>query len=95
LTTDQGACGPGFDAAGKATASLVLKGSDVQFAPSDGVLVLPGQVNASGHVVASLNAMGADHKPFPQAFEGDQTGDVITGRFATPRCRASVVLTRR
>jgi hypothetical protein len=95
LTTEQGACGPGFDAAGQARASLVVKGSDVQFAPSDGVVVLPGHVNDAGHVVASTNAMGADRKPFPQVFEGDHTGDRITGRFATPRCRATVVLTRQ
>ncbi len=95
LTTEQGACGPGFDAAGQAHASLVVKGSDVQFAPSDGVVVLPGHADPSGHVVASSHAIGADHKPFPQVFEGDETGDRITGRFATPRCRATVVLTRQ
>ncbi len=95
LTTEQGACGPGFDTSGKANATLVRKGSDVQFAPSDGVLVLPGHASAAGDVVASVNAMGADHKPFPQVFEGKQIGDRVTGRFATPRCRASVQLTRQ
>ncbi len=95
LTTDQGACGPGFDSAGKATSSLVIRAGKVQFAPSDGVLVLDGQENTAGHVTASSNAIGADRKPFPQVFEGDRTGDRITGKFATPRCRASVVMTRQ
>jgi len=27
-------------------------------------------------------------------FEGDLHGDKVTGRYATPRCRASVALTR-
>ena len=90
----QGACGLGFDAQGKATATLMVRGGDVQFVPSDGVTVLPGHVDAAGHVAAGSNAPGADKKPFPQVFEGERTGDTVKGVFATPRCRAGVELKR-
>ena len=95
VTVEQGTCALGFDATTNTTASLVLRGNDVQFAPSDGVIVLTGQIDGKGHVVASSNATGADRKPFPQVFEGDRDGDRVVGRFASPRCRANVVLTRR
>ncbi len=92
--TTQGVCGLGFDAQGKATATLMVRGGDVQFVPSDGVTVLPGHVDAAGHVLAGSNAVGADKKPFPQVFEGARKGDAVSGVFATPRCRADVVLKR-
>ena len=92
--TEQGVCGSGFDA-GKAPATLIVHGGDVQFAPSDGVTVITGHITATGHVVATGVTDGADHKPFQQVFEGDRTGDRVTGRFASPRCRASGVLSLR
>ncbi len=95
LTTDQGACGLGFDDQGKATATLLLRGEAAKFAPTTGVLVLSGHVNGAGHVLAGNNTPGADRKPFPQVFEGERTGNQVVGRFATPRCRAAVTLTRR
>ncbi len=94
LNTTQGACGLGFEAQGKATATLLVHGENAQFVPSDGVVVLPGHVNGAGHVLAGSNATGADKKPFPQVFEGDRDGDHVAGTFATPRCRASVDLKR-
>ena len=94
VTTTQGICGLGFDAQGKAQATLMVRGEAVQFIPSDGVLVLDGHVNGAGHVLAGSNATGADKKPFPQVFEGDRDGERVRGTFATPRCRASVDLKR-
>ena len=94
VTTEQGACGPGFDADGRSPATLMVQGGNVQFAPNDGVLVLNGHITSTGHVVASVDAPGADRKPFPQVFEGDRAEDRVTGRFATPRCRATVALAR-
>ncbi len=94
LTTTQGNCGLGIDPQGKATATLMVRGDNVQFAPTDGVVVLPGHVNGAGHVLAGSNATGADKKPFPQVFEGDRDGERVRGTFATPLCRASVELRR-
>ncbi len=94
-TVQQGDCGTGFDATGKASATLLVDGGDVQFAPTDGVTVLAGHVTESGHMLATSTTAGADHKPFQQVFEGDRTGDKVVGRFASPRCRAAVALTLR
>ena len=95
ITTEQGQCGPGFDDSGKATATLMLRGKKAEFVPSDGVVLLSGQVDAAGRVRAGSSAPGGDKKPFPQVFEGERKGDQVVGRFATPRCRAVVTLTRR
>ena len=96
LTTTQGACGgAGMGAGGTAPATLIIRGGDAQFTPTDGVTVLRGQSRADGHVDAQSALPGADHKPFQQVFEGERDGTRITGRFASPRCRATVVLTRQ
>ena len=95
VTATEGVCGLGFDAAGRARATLVTRGDDVRFAPSDGVIVLSGKMNAAGHVVVGSTAAGADKKPFAQVFEGDLAGDYVSGVYATPRCRAKVDLNRR
>ena len=94
-STEQGSCGLGFDEAGKAASTLLIRGNEVKFAPSDGVVVLEGRVDHGGHVLAQGTTVGADHKPFLQIFEGDQRGSQIKGQFASPRCRVSVELTRR
>lgn len=94
-STEQGSCGLGFDEAGKAASTLLIRGNEVKFAPSDGVVVLEGRVDHGGHVLAQGTTIGADHKLFLQVFEGDQHGSQIKGQFASPRCRVSVELTRR
>ena len=94
VTTTQGDCGLGFDANGTARATLMVRGTEVQFVPSDGVTVLPGHMDAGGHVAAGSSAVGADKKPFTQVFEGDRKGEAVQGVFATPRCRAAVALRR-
>ncbi len=93
VTATQGDCGFGFEG-GKATGTLSIRGKDALFAPTEGVVVLPGQVDASGHVQAGSSSAGADKKQFVQAFVGEVKGDSVSGTFATPRCRASVVMTR-
>ena len=95
VTTQAGSCGLGFDSAGRANATLLVHGDDIQFLPTDGVTVLPGHVDGAGHMLAGSNAPGADRKPFQQVFEGDRDGDAVTGRFASPRCRAMVALSRK
>ena len=95
VTTDQGACGLGFDGQGHAEATLLVRGAQASFLPTSGVQVLSGRVTGAGHVVAGSSEPGADRKPFVQAFEGDVAGQHVTGKFATPRCRASVAMERR
>ena len=94
LSTQTGTCGLSATASGQLDGSLMIRGDDVVFAPEQGVVVLQGRINAAGHVVAASSPLGADHKPFTMVFEGDLHGDKVTGRYATPRCRASVALTR-
>ena len=95
LTVGQGDCGPAFGKIGKSTATLMLRGKDAEFVPTDGVVVLRGRVTDSGHLVAESATIGADHKPFAEIFEGDVTDTHVIGQFGSPRCRASVELTRR
>ena len=95
MSTKQGSCGPGFDETGKARSTLLIRGNEVKFTPSDGVVTLEGQVDSKGHVLAGNGTGNADHKSPLQVFEGDRTGLLIKGQFASPQCRASVELTRR
>ena len=95
VATDQGSCGLGFDAAGRASATLIVRQDEATFYPSSGAQSLLGHVTNVGHVATSSTTTGADRKPFLQVFEGDVAGDRVSGKFATPRCRASVELTRR
>jgi len=74
-------------------AILTIRHSTVQFTPS-GVLNLSGAIDPSGHISASLSLSGADRKGYKLSFAGERHGDVITGIYATPRCRASVTLRR-
>ncbi len=95
VSTQQGVCGPNDGNQAGTRASLTLRGKDVQFQPDNGVIVLEGHLDSAGHMLAQSNAPGADHKPFAQVFEGDLVGHRIVGRFATPRCRATVSLARQ
>ncbi len=94
LSTQSGVCGLSAASDGQFKGVLTIRGDDVLFAPEQGVVVLRGRVDPAGHVVAADSQTGADHKPFTMVFEGDLHGDAITGRYATPRCRASVALSR-
>jgi hypothetical protein len=93
VDAEQGVCGP-IGAGQHMVASLQIRGDQVLFAPDEGVVLLQGRIDVAGHVTASLDAPGADHKPFPMVFEGSLHGMMIDGRYATPRCRAKVQLHR-
>ena len=95
LANQQGYCGTAEDSHGITSATLSIRGRSVQFEPESGVISLNGQIDSAGHVLAQSNMPGADHKPFLQVFEGNLTGHLVTGRFATPRCRATVTLKRQ
>ncbi len=94
MATQTGICGLSATPDGQIDASLTIRGGDVRFVPEQGVVVLPGRIDAAGHVIASDSQPGADRKSFVMVFEGDLHGDTITGRYATPRCRATVTLAR-
>jgi hypothetical protein len=93
VDAEQGVCGP-IAGGQHMQASLQIRGDQVLFAPDEGVVQLQGQIDATGHLSASLSAPGADHKPYPMAFEGDLHGDAVDGHYATPRCRATVRMHR-
>jgi hypothetical protein len=93
VVTQAGVCGLTSNG-GHADGTLMIRGDEVVFSPDQGVVLLNGRVDTAGHVKASVTAPGIDHKPFPMVFEGDLQGTRIAGRYATPRCRATVQLDR-
>ena len=88
LTPQSGACDPA------SRAVLVKRGRDLEFTPSQGVLILSGQVTPSGDLAAALSTPGADHKPYLLKLSATLSGDTITGTYVTPRCRYKVLLTK-
>ena len=94
VVAESGICGPSASNTGVMQGSLSIRQNSVVFAPEQGVVTLPGKRDLSGHVVAGQTLAGADHKPFPMAFEGDVQGDKAVGVYATPRCRAKVEFRR-
>lgn len=64
------------------------------FAPSDGVLLLTGDVREGGALAATLTTTGADRKPYVMRFEGTLAVDQVRGRYMTPRCAFTVTLDR-
>ncbi len=88
-----GTCGPS-SGGGRFDGSLLLRGDDVLFTPNEGVIVLHGRIDAIGHITALAVEPGADHKPFQMVFDGDLAGNRVSGRYATPQCRAMVRLDR-
>lgn len=93
VDADEGACGLAASG-GRTNGALVVRGGEVIFAPDEGVLLLRGRIDAQGHVTASLQMPGVDRTPFTMVFEGDLRDGRVSGRYATPRCRASVRLDR-
>ncbi len=86
LTPQAGACDP------PSRAILVRRGANLQFTPTQGVLILSGQIAPSGQVLASLASQGADHKPYLLKLTAKLDGRTIVGTYATPRCRYAVHL---
>jgi hypothetical protein len=91
VDTEEGVCSPASGGT-SSQGSLQIRGDEVLFAPDGGVLILRGHVDGAGHLIASATTPGADHKPYQMLFEGDLRGDQVAGRYATPRCRATVRL---
>jgi hypothetical protein len=87
LVPQAGTCDP------PVRASLIKRGRDVDFTPSQGVLILTGQIAPSGAITAHLQTQGADHKPYALKLTANLSGTTITGDYITPRCRYAVRLT--
>ncbi len=89
LTPASGTCDPASEAV------LLVSPREATFAPDEGVLLLHGHADEHGHVVADLRTTGFNHQPYLLAFTGDLRDGHIVGTYVTPRCRATVTLTRR
>src|SRR5271163_2128113 len=74
-------------------AELILNESHVLFTPREGIIALDGTLAADGTIRASTVSNGMDHTPYRQTFNGQLTGDKVTGSYTTPRCRYAVTLT--
>lgn len=92
----EGATGPGSGmlCQGITDGELVLRGTQFQFAPNAGTLVLAGSEAPDGRLAASLTLPGANHQGFIIAFTGMRQGDRIEGVLTSPECRATVALRR-
>jgi hypothetical protein len=73
---------------------LDLAHGTFDFAPNEGTLVLNGRIDAQGALAASASQPGGQHRPYTLAFQGQLTGDRVTGTLTTPECRAAVDLHR-
>lgn len=85
---EAGRCPP----SGQGTMTMLAKDRSITFAPSNGVLVLHGTVDANGEVRAGLDAPGADHRPFPLRLVAVLNEAGVTGHYTTPMCRESIDL---
>lgn len=71
-------------------ASLTFTGSKVLFAPTQGVLILPGTIDPAGHITAGSILPGATHSGYPVHFEGQRKGNEVNGTYRTPRCTYAI-----
>ena len=76
----------------RGTLTMVARDRSVAFTPNDGVLVLHGTVGADGAVHASLDAPGAEHRPFALRLDAMLTEAGVNGTYTTPICRERVEL---
>jgi hypothetical protein len=88
LTPVAGAC----DAPGRAV--MIKRGQYVEFTPRQGVLILNGQIDPGGHVIASAQTPGADRKLYTLKLDAALSGPIIAGTYVTPRCRYAVTLSQ-
>ena len=68
------------------------KDRQVTFAPSDGVVVLPGTLDKDGKVTASAEFKGENKQPAKFTLEGEFLGGSFIGLYTTPACRWHVEL---
>lgn len=78
----------------KQDGALTLGRHHFAYAPSGGVIVIEGTVDKSGKLAGSYKGAGADNKPYVESFEGQLSGDTISGTLTKPGCQAVVVLTK-
>lgn len=78
----------------KQDGALTLGSHHFAYAPNQGAIVIEGAVDKSGKLSGSYKAIGADHKPYVQSFQGQLAGDTISGTLTKPGCQAVVVLTK-
>ena len=83
---DEAACGA------PTQGTLTRRANGVTFTPNDGVLVISGTIDPSGHVHGALTLSGADHHPFPLVLDGTLAQDGFQGIYTTPRCQSQVRL---
>ncbi len=76
-------------------ASLTVRGDKVQFAPTQGTVLLTGSLAADGTIAASLQLIDMNRKPARYTLAGHLAGDSIDGVYVTPRCRATISLRRQ
>lgn len=76
-------------------ASLTVRGDKVQFAPTQGALLLNGTVASGGAITASLTLLDMNKKPARYTLSAQRAGDSIDGTYMTPRCRSTISLTRQ
>ena len=81
---------PGCRAAARSV--LTVRGTVATFVPDETTIILSGEATPDGHVRTSRTTTGADKKPYVLVFEGQVTGNTLTGTYAAPRCRAQVDL---
>jgi hypothetical protein len=84
--TPDGACGQA------SRGTLTTAKGRFTFAPSDGVLLVQGEVAADGALSGTLATTGADRKPFVMRLTGTADGAHVVARFVTPRCGYDVRL---
>ncbi len=87
MMPDQAApnCSPG-------RASLVLRGDAALFTPNEGTQTLTGTITPEGMVTATRSTLAADKKPYIVTLAAHVQGGLISGTYATPRCRYTVKL---
>jgi len=73
---------------------LLMRETDVVFAPDEGTWVLYGTARP-GTLTAAAGRIGADKKPYDTTLEANWTEAEVTGTYTTPRCTYKVTLTRR
>ncbi len=86
VTPGVGVCDPAQ------AASLTIRRDQVRFAPTQGVLVLSGNMAANGAITASLTVPDMNRKPTQYKLLARLAGDEITGSYVTPRCTSTINL---
>ncbi len=79
----------------EAPATLVVRRSRFTFTPTDGVLLIAGDMAGDGTLAGQLTTPGVDHKPFTMTFAARIAGTEVSGTYVTPRCRFRVTLSLR